>query len=81
MIELPRAALTADQIATVADFVSFGTNDLTQTTFGFSRDACSFDFRKALARCGGNSHVRKDQEKKEMRKISSGMTIKRAMKT
>jgi pyruvate,orthophosphate dikinase len=38
MIELPRAALTAAQIATVAEFFSFGTNDLTQTTFGFSRD-------------------------------------------
>jgi len=38
MIELPRAALTADQIATVAEFFSFGTNDLTQTTFGISRD-------------------------------------------
>ncbi len=38
MIELPRAALTADQIASQADFFSFGTNDLTQTTFGFSRD-------------------------------------------
>ena len=38
MIELPRAALTADQIATVAEFFSFGTNDLTQTTFGLSRD-------------------------------------------
>jgi len=38
MIELPRAALTADAIATVADFFSFGTNDLTQTTFGLSRD-------------------------------------------
>src|SRR5207302_623529 len=38
MIELPRAALTAEQIAQVADFFSFGTNDLTQTTFGFSRD-------------------------------------------
>jgi pyruvate, orthophosphate dikinase len=38
MIELPRAALTADQIATVADFFSFGTNDLTQMTFGYSRD-------------------------------------------
>ena len=38
MIELPRAALTAGQIAQVADFFSFGTNDLTQTTFGFSRD-------------------------------------------
>ncbi|GHO44728.1 pyruvate, phosphate dikinase [Ktedonospora formicarum] len=38
MIEIPRAALTADQIAPVADFFSFGTNDLTQTTFGYSRD-------------------------------------------
>lgn len=38
MIELPRAALTADEIAAYADFFSFGTNDLTQTTFGFSRD-------------------------------------------
>jgi pyruvate,orthophosphate dikinase len=38
MIELPRAALTADQIAESADFFSFGTNDLTQTTWGFSRD-------------------------------------------
>ncbi len=38
MIELPRAALTADQIAEEAEFFSFGTNDLTQMTFGFSRD-------------------------------------------
>ncbi|MGB3345770.1 MAG: pyruvate, phosphate dikinase [Candidatus Humimicrobiia bacterium] len=38
MIELPRAALTADEIAKYADFFSYGTNDLTQTTFGFSRD-------------------------------------------
>jgi pyruvate,orthophosphate dikinase len=38
MIELPRAALVADQIAEEAEFFSFGTNDLTQTTFGFSRD-------------------------------------------
>jgi len=38
MIELPRAALTADQIATRAEFFSYGTNDLTQTTFGLSRD-------------------------------------------
>ena len=38
MIELPRACLTAGDIAEVADFFSFGTNDLTQTTFGFSRD-------------------------------------------
>ena len=38
MIEIPRATLVADEIATIADFFSFGTNDLTQMTFGFSRD-------------------------------------------
>ncbi|RKQ88977.1 pyruvate, phosphate dikinase [Brockia lithotrophica] len=38
MIEIPRACVTADEIARVAEFFSFGTNDLTQTTFGFSRD-------------------------------------------
>ena len=38
MIEIPRAAITADEIAEVAEFFSFGTNDLTQTTFGMSRD-------------------------------------------
>ena len=38
MIEIPRAALTANKIAEVAQFFSFGTNDLTQMTFGFSRD-------------------------------------------
>jgi len=38
MIELPRAAITADEVARQADFFSFGTNDLTQTTFGLSRD-------------------------------------------
>ena len=38
MIEIPRAAITADEIAKQADFFSFGTNDLTQMTFGFSRD-------------------------------------------
>jgi pyruvate,orthophosphate dikinase len=38
MIEVPRACLTADEIAPFADFFSFGTNDLTQTTYGLSRD-------------------------------------------
>ncbi|MFW5652834.1 MAG: pyruvate, phosphate dikinase [Planctomycetota bacterium] len=38
MIEVPRAAITADEVATCADFFSFGTNDLTQMTFGYSRD-------------------------------------------
>ena len=56
MIELPRAAVTADEIGKVADFFSFGTNDLTQTTFGFSRDDIESKFlpryleRKVLAR-------------------------------
>ncbi len=44
MIELPRAAVTADEIAQYADFFSFGTNDLTQTTFGFSRDDVESEF-------------------------------------
>ncbi len=44
MIELPRAAVTADEIARHADFFSFGTNDLTQTTFGFSRDDVEAEF-------------------------------------
>ena len=44
MIEIPRAALTADQIAAYAQFISFGTNDLTQTTFGVSRDDAETGF-------------------------------------
>jgi pyruvate,orthophosphate dikinase len=44
MIELPRAAVTADRIAMAADFFSFGTNDLTQTTWGFSRDDVEISF-------------------------------------
>ena len=49
MIELPRAALRANDIAKYADFFSFGTNDLTQTTFGISRDD-SGKFPKRLCR-------------------------------
>jgi pyruvate,orthophosphate dikinase len=44
MIEIPRAALTADQIADYSQFFSFGTNDLTQTTFGISRDDAEASF-------------------------------------
>jgi len=44
MVELPRACLTAGQIAGAADFFSYGTNDLTQTTWGFSRDDCEASF-------------------------------------
>jgi len=51
MIELPRAALTADQIAEEAEFFSFGTNDLTQTTFGISRDDIN-NFLPAYIRLG-----------------------------
>jgi len=56
MIELPRAAIMAEDIGKVADFFSFGTNDLTQTTFGFSRDDIESKFlpryleRKVMAR-------------------------------
>jgi pyruvate,orthophosphate dikinase len=46
MIEVPRAALTADEIARYADFFSFGTNDLTQATFAFSRDDAEAKFLK-----------------------------------
>ncbi len=52
MIELPRAALTADQIAEAADFFSFGTNDLTQTTWGFSRDDVEAAFFSAYLEKG-----------------------------
>src|SRR5213592_1634737 len=67
MIELPRAAVTADKIAREADFFSFGTNDLTQTTFGFSRDdAAKFisfymNRRDRCARC-----LRADVDQKTM---------------
>jgi pyruvate, orthophosphate dikinase len=47
MVEVPRAALTANQIAEEADFFSFGTNDLTQTTFGYSRDDAEGKFLQA----------------------------------
>jgi pyruvate,orthophosphate dikinase len=44
MIEIPRAALTADEVAKVAEFFSFGTNDLTQMTYGYSRDDAERNF-------------------------------------
>jgi pyruvate,orthophosphate dikinase len=49
MIEIPRAAVTADEIASVAEFFSFGTNDLTQTTFGMSRDDAGKFLRQYVA--------------------------------
>src|SRR5947207_13624808 len=56
MIELPRAALVADEIAKEAEFFSFGTNDLTQTTFGFSRD----DINKFLPAYLGEGILKQD---------------------
>jgi len=56
MIELPRAALLAGEIAKVAEFFSFGTNDLTQTTFGFSRD----DVNKVLPTYLGEGILKQD---------------------
>ncbi|HSZ63902.1 MAG TPA: pyruvate, phosphate dikinase [Terriglobales bacterium] len=56
MIELPRACLVADQIAKDAEFFSFGTNDLTQTTFGFSRD----DINKVLPTYLGEGILKQD---------------------
>ena len=52
MIELPRAAMTAGQIAEAAEFFSFGTNDLTQTTWGFSRDDVEAAFFSAYLEMG-----------------------------
>jgi pyruvate,orthophosphate dikinase len=52
MIEIPRAALTADEVAEYAEFFSFGTNDLTQTTFGISRDDAEAGFLVAYLQEG-----------------------------
>ncbi len=54
MIEVPRAALTADQLAEHAEFFSFGTNDLTQTTFGMSRDDAETGYLIKYLRAGKN---------------------------
>ena len=76
MIELPRAAVTAGRIAEEAEFFSFGTNDLTQTTFGFSRDDAAkfvaFYMRRqdSCPRC-----LSTDVDWKEMRCRSCGITI------
>ena len=64
MIEIPRAAITADKIAEEAEFFSFGTNDLTQMTFGFSRD----DAGKFL----GAYYENKIYEKRSLRSSGPG---------
>jgi pyruvate,orthophosphate dikinase len=65
MIELPRAALTANEIAEFAEFFSFGTNDLTQTTFGMSRDDAEGKFLQAYIENGilpGNPFMSIDEK-------------------
>src|SRR2546423_15125309 len=56
MIELPRACVRADEIAEWADFFSFGTNDLTQTALGFSRDAAEGKFLTHYLGAGSLKH-------------------------
>ena len=58
MIETPRAALVADRIADVAEFFSFGTNDLTQMTFGFSRDDVEGRFMASTSSTSCSSRTR-----------------------
>ena len=58
MIELPRACVRADEIAEVADFFSFGTNDLTQTALGFSRDDAEGKFLTTTSRTASSSATR-----------------------
>ena len=63
MIELPRAALTAGQIAEAAEFFSFGTNDLTQTTWGFSRDDVEAAFFSTYLEQG---HLRRSRRSRSL---------------
>ena len=58
MIELPRACVRADEIAEHADFFSFGTNDLTQTALGFSRDDAEGKFLRATSRTRARARTR-----------------------
>ncbi|HZH58506.1 MAG TPA: pyruvate, phosphate dikinase [Metabacillus sp.] len=82
MVEVPRAALTADQIAEEADFFSFGTNDLTQTTFGYSRDDAEGKFLQAYIESKvlpSNPFVSLDQEGVG-KLVETGVKLGREMK-
>jgi pyruvate,orthophosphate dikinase len=87
MIELPRAALVADQIAQHADFFSFGTNDLTQTTLGFSRDDAEGKFLTYYLRheiIPDNPFEKLDQEgvgALVAMGVTKGRSVKAALKT
>ena len=74
MIELPRACLTADTIAESADFFSFGTNDLTQTTFGFSRDDIGSFIQDYF-----DNHILTEDPFKTLDKNGVGLLIKLAV--
>ena len=69
MIEMPRAALIADEIAEYAEFFSFGTNDLTQTTFGISRDDAETGF---LQRVPAEGHPRREPVRDASTRTASG---------
>jgi pyruvate,orthophosphate dikinase len=75
MIELPRAALTAGQIAETAEFFSFGTNDLTQTTLGFSRDDAEGKFLGKYLQMG----ILKDNPFETIDKVGVGSLMKQAI--
>jgi len=72
MIELPRAAITADEIAKEAEFFSFGTNDLTQTTFGFSRD----DTGRIIQNYISESHILREDPFATLDEIGVGFLMR-----
>jgi pyruvate,orthophosphate dikinase len=75
MIEIPRAALTADEIATEAEFFSFGTNDLTQMTYGFSRDDAESKFLPIYL----NKNILKDNPFEILDQVGVGKLMKWAI--
>lgn len=75
MIEIPRAALTADEIAQYAQFFSFGTNDLTQTTFGYSRDDAEAKFLNTYL----NKKILKDNPFAVLDRTGVGKLVKMAV--
>ena len=81
MIELPRAALTAGQIAEAAEFFSFGTNDLTQTTWGFSRDDVEAAFFSATSSRASSGSRRSSRSTATASAGSSASPPRRAAQT
>ena len=76
MIEIPRAALTADEIASEAEFFSFGTNDLTQMTYGFSRDDAESKFLPIYL----NKEILTDNPFEKLDQTGVGKLMKMAIK-